>query len=59
MNKTVGVSPKVPTQAIVAVVTFLITYFGIDLSPEVSGAISTVLGIVGGVIADPGEVEPE
>lgn len=57
--KTQGTSPKVPTQAIVAVITFAITYFGIELSPEVSGAIATVLGIVGGVIAEPGEVVPK
>jgi hypothetical protein len=54
--ETHGVSPKVPTQAVVTVITFAITYFGIELSPELSGAISTILGIFGGVIAKPGDV---
>jgi hypothetical protein len=57
-NKTVGVSPKVPTQAIVSVVTFLLAYFGVDLSPEASAAIAAVLGVIGGAVAQPGETRP-
>lgn len=54
---TKGVSPKVPVQALVTVAAFLAAYFGIELSPEVSGAIAALLGIVGGYVAPPGEVE--
>ncbi len=54
--KTVGTSPKVPVQAIVSVVAFVVAYFGVELSPEASGAISALLGIAGGYFAPPGDV---
>lgn len=54
--ETVGVSPKVPVQAVSTVVVFLLTYFGLDLSPEAAGVVSTVLGAAGGVLASPGVV---
>jgi hypothetical protein len=56
-QKTVGVSPKVPVQAVVTVIAFCLTYFGVELSPEAAGGISAVLGIVGGVLASPGTVK--
>lgn len=55
-GETVGVSPKVPVQAVVSVVVFLLTYFGLELSPEAAGVVSTVLGAAGGVLASPGVV---
>ena len=54
--QTIGTSPKVPAQAIVAVLAFVLVYFGIELSPEASAAIATLLGIIGGYIAPPGQV---
>ncbi len=52
----IGLSPKVPVQAIVSVLVFVVAYFGVELSPEASGAISALLGIAGGVLAPPGQV---
>lgn len=49
--KTDGVSPKVPAQAIVTVLTFVLFLFGIELSVELSGALATLLGIAGGFLA--------
>lgn len=57
--KTVGLSPKVPTQAVVSIIVFALTYFGFQVSPEVAAAIATLLGAAGGWFANPGQVEPE
>lgn len=54
--KTRGVSPKVPVQAIATVIAFALSYFAIDLDPEVAGAIAVLCGIGGGVTAGPGDV---
>jgi membrane associated rhomboid family serine protease len=51
-HKTVGVDPKVPVQAVVAIIAWAVAHFaGIDLSPEAEAAIAAVLGIVAGVLA--------
>lgn len=55
-QKTVGVSPKVPLQAITTIVVFAAAYFGFELPPGAAGAIATLLGIVAGVRAAPGTV---
>ncbi len=55
--KTTGVSPKVPFQAIASIITFLLAYFAVDLSPELSGLIAAVIGAIGGYQAPPGNVE--
>lgn len=47
-TRTVGVDPKLPIQAVGAVVAFLASYFGLELDSEVSLAIATVLGFVAG-----------
>jgi uncharacterized membrane protein YkvA (DUF1232 family) len=44
--KTLGVDPKVPIQALVTLAIAALAYFGIDLSPEVSGAIGVIVGII-------------
>ena len=54
--KTVGVSPKVPVQAIVTVIVAALAYFGVELSAEVSGILAAIAGIIGGVAAPPGQV---
>lgn len=53
---TQGISPKLPVQAITTVLVALLAYLGIELEPAVSLAIGTLLGIVAGYIAPPGEV---
>lgn len=53
---TVGLSPKVPAQAIATIVAFIATYFGLDLDTEVSGAIAVIIGWIAGMIAKPGVV---
>lgn len=50
-TKTIGVDPKVPVQAVSAVVTFVLAYFGLDLDPEVAGGVATVIGAIAGVLA--------
>lgn len=57
--RTTGLSPKVPVQAITTVVVGLLAYFGVDLSPELSGAIAVVIGFAAGYIAPPAPVEGE
>jgi hypothetical protein len=49
--KTVGVDPKVPIQAVVTVAVWLLAYFGVDLTPEVSTAISVLLGVIAGALS--------
>ena len=49
--ETVGWDPKILAQAAVTIVVFVLTYFGIDLDAEVSGALSVVLGFVAGRLA--------
>jgi|1186.fasta_scaffold33633_1 hypothetical protein len=45
-RKTEGVDLKLPIQALVTIITFVLSYFGIDLSPELSAAISILLGAI-------------
>lgn len=53
MEKTVGLNPKVPTQAIVSVIVFVAAHFGFDIEPELAIALATVLGFAAGVKAPP------
>jgi hypothetical protein len=57
--ETVGVSPKVPVQAVVTVAVSALAFFGIDLSPEVSGALGVVVGFIAGVAAPAASVRPK
>lgn len=57
-RKTVGVDPKVPVQAVVTAVVAVLAYFGIDVAPELAGAIAVVAGIVAGFLAPAPKVEP-
>lgn len=50
-RKTKGVDPKVPTQAITTVLTFVLAKYAIDLDAATSGAVSVLLGVVIGAIA--------
>jgi hypothetical protein len=52
--RTRGVSPKVPAQALVTVLVWLATYFGVHLDAEVAAAIAVLLGAGAGVAAPPG-----
>jgi hypothetical protein len=54
-NVSAAPDPKVIAQAVVTLVTFALTYFGIDLDPEVAGAISLVLGVLAGYVIRPAE----
>lgn len=54
--QTVGLSPKVPAQAVVTVIVFVFAHFGVDLEPELALALATVLGALAGVVARPGTV---
>ncbi len=49
--KTLGISPKVPVQAVVTIIVAALAYFGVELSPEVSAAIATLLGFIAGYLA--------
>ncbi len=55
--RSIGLSPKVPVQALAAIVAFIAAYFGLDLSPEASAGIAALLGAVAGYIAPPGRVD--
>jgi hypothetical protein len=55
--KTVGPSPKVPIQAAVTVLTFLLGYLGIDLPPEVAFAVAVLFGSLGGAMGPLGKIE--
>lgn len=57
-TETVGTSPKVPVQAIVSVIVFVLAYFGVELSPEGSAALAAVLGVIGGYLAPAGVTRP-
>jgi hypothetical protein len=52
-TRTVGLNPKVPAQAVVTVLVFVLAHFGIDLEPETALAIATLFGFVAGVAAPP------
>ncbi len=55
-QKTVGVSPKVPAQAIATVIVFIAARFGLELDPELAGALGVLIGAAAGGIASPGTV---
>lgn len=49
--KTVGLDPKLPTQAVVVVIAFVLSHFGVNLTVEVSLALATIIGFVAGFFA--------
>jgi hypothetical protein len=48
-RKTDGLDPKVPIQAFVTILVAALAYFGVDLDPEVAGAIGIVLGAIAAI----------
>jgi hypothetical protein len=50
-RKTLGVDPKVPAQAIVTILVWLLAHYGIDLDADVSAAVSILVGVLLGVFA--------
>lgn len=54
--RTCGISPKVPAQAIVTVLAFIVAHFGIELDDDVSAALAVILGAAAGYQAPPGDV---
>lgn len=59
VSKTLGINPKVPAQAVASIVAFVAALAGFDLSPELSAAIATVIGLVAGFFAKPGVIVTE
>jgi hypothetical protein len=57
--KTEGVDPKLPVQAITSIVVFLLSYFGIELDPEVSGALAVIIGAIAGYFAPAPKTVPK
>jgi hypothetical protein len=49
--RTAGLHPKVPAQAITALIVSALAYYGVSLDPEVSGALGVVAGFVAGLAA--------
>jgi hypothetical protein len=49
-------SPKVLAQAVTSVVVWVAAHYGLDLDPEVSGALSVLLAFVVGYYVRPGAV---
>lgn len=45
-RKTVGVDPKVPAQAVVTILVWLLAHYGIDLDADVAAAISVIVGVL-------------
>ena len=58
-QKTVGVDPKVPIQAVVTAVVAVLAYFGINIDPALAGAIGVVIGIIAGVLAPAPKTVPK
>ena len=58
-QKTVGVDPKVPIQAVVTAVVAVLAYFGIDLDPAIAGAVAVVLGIIAGYLSPAPKTVPK
>lgn len=56
-QRTLGLSPKVPSQAFATLIAFVLAKYGISLDTEVSGALALVIGWIAGFFAPPGEVE--
>jgi hypothetical protein len=50
-RRTMGVDPKVPAQAVVTILVWLLAHYGIDLDADVAAAISVVIGVLLGVLA--------
>lgn len=56
--RTDGISPKVPTQAVVTLIVAALAYFGIELDAEAAGALGVLAGALAGAWAPPGDVRP-
>lgn len=50
-RRTLGVDPKVPAQAIVTILVWLLAHYGIDLDADVAAAVSIIVGVLLGVLA--------
>lgn len=50
-KRTKGLDPKVPAQALAAIIVFVLAKFGLDLDADVSAAIATLIGFIAGVAA--------
>lgn len=51
-RRTIGLDPKLPIYAIVAIVVYVLGKFGLDLDPDLAAAIAAALGF-GGAVAGP------
>lgn len=58
-QKTVGVDPKVPIQAVVTAAVAVLAYFGINLDPALAGAIAVVVGIIVGYLSPAPKTVPK
>jgi hypothetical protein len=47
-HRTIGVDPKLPIAAVVAIVIYVLGKFGLDLDPDLAAAIAAVLGPLAG-----------
>ena len=54
-----GISPKLIADLLTTIVSFAVTYYGIELDAEVAAAVSKAIGFLAGVIVGPGTVEVE
>jgi len=57
LGRTKGLSPKVPYQAVAAVITFLAATVGLHLDSELAFALSTAIGALAGFQAPAGDRE--
>lgn len=55
--KTIGLNPKVPVQAIVTIIVAAASYLGVELSPEISGALGILIGFAAGYLAPAAPVQ--
>lgn len=58
-TKQRGLSPKLLTDLIVSVLTYLALNFGVELDEETSAAVAKVVGFLAGVLVGPGDVVRE
>jgi hypothetical protein len=55
--QTLGISPKLVTQFVIAALVWVLTHYGFNVDdPTVAAAISAVAGVVAGFFAPPGVV---
>jgi small-conductance mechanosensitive channel len=58
-RKTIGIDPKLPITAIVAVIVYTLAKFGIDLDPTLAAAIAAFVGIIGGAAGPAAKVSDQ